>query len=86
MTFEQTVTIPADRHIFLDFLAPKEIPAGKARLELTLTPETTPQRGTVKPLASFFGVDKDLDTMDAYFARKRANKTQENNQFERMRS
>jgi hypothetical protein len=38
MTIEQTVEIPADRRIFFEFLAPKEIPAGPARLELKVTP------------------------------------------------
>jgi len=38
MTIEQTVTIPADHRVFFEFLAPREIPAGKARVELKLTP------------------------------------------------
>jgi len=33
-----------------------------------------------------FGVHKGLDTMETYFARKRAEKAQEDVQFERMRS
>jgi hypothetical protein len=38
MIIEQTVEIPADRKIFFEFLAPNEIPAGPARLELKVTP------------------------------------------------
>ncbi|MDR2718325.1 MAG: hypothetical protein LBB89_09720 [Treponema sp.] len=38
MTIEQTVEIPVDHKIFFEFLAPKEIPAGLARLELKITP------------------------------------------------
>jgi hypothetical protein len=38
MIIEQTVDIPADRKIFFEFLAPKEIPAGPARVELKVTP------------------------------------------------
>ena len=38
MTIEQTVEIPADHRVFFEFLAPKEIPAGKARIELKVTP------------------------------------------------
>jgi len=38
MTIEQTVTIPADHRVFFEFLAPREIPAGKARIELKVTP------------------------------------------------
>jgi hypothetical protein len=38
MTIEQTVEIPADHRVFFEFLAPKEIPIGPARLELKVTP------------------------------------------------
>ncbi|MDR2717649.1 MAG: hypothetical protein LBB89_06250 [Treponema sp.] len=38
MTIEQTVEIPADHRIFFEFFAPKEIPAGLARVELKVTP------------------------------------------------
>ena len=38
MTIEQTIEIPADRRVFFEFLAPREIPAGKARIELKVTP------------------------------------------------
>jgi hypothetical protein len=36
LTIEQTVEIPADHRIFLDL--PLELPVGKAKAELTLTP------------------------------------------------
>jgi hypothetical protein len=38
MTVTQTVDIPADRRVFFEFFAPKEIPTGPARLELKVTP------------------------------------------------
>jgi len=38
MTIEQTVEIPADHRVFFEFLAPREIPVGKARVELKVTP------------------------------------------------
>ena len=38
MTITQTVEIPADRRVFFEFLAPQEIPAGKVKVEVTLTP------------------------------------------------
>ena len=38
MTIEQTVDIPADHRVFFEFLAPREIPAGKARVEVKVTP------------------------------------------------
>ena len=83
MTIEQTIEIPASRRITLE--VPPELPTGKAKVELTITPETMPKEKKVRPLASFAGIHKDLDTMDAYFARKRADKEREDTQFERMR-
>ena len=79
MTITQTVDIPESRRLVID--VPREIPVGQ--VVLAFTPETVPQRKAVKPLASLFGVDKGLDTMDAYFARKRADKTIEDAQIER---
>ena len=38
MIIEQTITVPADHKVFFEFLAPKEIPAGPARIELKVTP------------------------------------------------
>jgi hypothetical protein len=39
MTIEQTVDIPASRKIHLDFEVPLSLPVGKARVELTVTPD-----------------------------------------------
>jgi len=65
---------------------PPELPTGKAKIEYTITPES-PLRGVPeKSLRSLLGIHKGLDTMDAYFARKRADKAQEDSLFERMRS
>ena len=38
MTIEQTVDIPADHRVFFEFIVPREIPAGKARVEVKVTP------------------------------------------------
>ena len=38
MTIEQTIEVPASRRIFFEFLAPKEIPSGPARVEVKITP------------------------------------------------
>ena len=43
MTITQTVEIPADHKVFFEFLAQKEIPAGKARIELKVTPVVEPE-------------------------------------------
>jgi hypothetical protein len=75
MIIEQTIEIPVNRRIFLDL--PQELPVGKAKVELIITPEATTQRKTLRHLASFLGIDKDRDTMDAYFARKRADRVKE---------
>jgi hypothetical protein len=74
MTIEQTVEIPADRRVHLDFEVPFEIPAGKARVSVTPLEEATK---TDIPLLSLRGSCKGLDTMEAYFARKRADRTLE---------
>jgi len=38
MTITQTIEIPADHRVLFEFIAPKEIPAGKTRVEVKLTP------------------------------------------------
>jgi hypothetical protein len=46
MVLEQTINIPADRRVFFEFLAPQELPAGPARVELKVTPVDEEQHGT----------------------------------------
>ena len=41
MTIEQTIEIPNSRRIILDL--PQELPIGRAKVELSITPETTPK-------------------------------------------
>jgi len=53
MTIEQTVEIPADHRISFEFLAPEEIPAGPALIELRLTPVTEKQRQSVPKNGNF---------------------------------
>jgi hypothetical protein len=38
MTVTQTIDIPVDHRVFFEFLAPREIPAGKTRVEVKLMP------------------------------------------------
>ncbi|MCL2720408.1 MAG: hypothetical protein FWD47_03605 [Treponema sp.] len=38
MTMEQMITIPSDHRVFFEFLAPREIPAGPAKVEFKVTP------------------------------------------------
>ena len=53
MTIRQTVEIPPDRRVLFEFFAPKEIPAGKAKVELKLTPvveKSVNQRSEISPV------------------------------------
>jgi len=56
MTIEQTVTIPTDRRVSLEFLAPPEIPVGSARIELKVIPviekQDTPTPDSSAPIKS----------------------------------
>jgi len=81
MTITQTVDIPVNRRITLE--VPREIPAGRAQVELKVIPflkkEEKPEKAI--PLLALRGSCKGLDTMEAYFARKRADKSFENGQI-----
>ena len=79
MTITQTVEIPANRRLVID--VPREVPVGPVVLSFT---PTAAQKKTVPPLSSLRGIDKGRDTLDAYFARKRADKAQEDAQFEKQ--
>jgi len=69
MTITQTVEILADRRLIID--VPLEVPMGKAQVEVKVIPLV--KKETV-PLLALRGSCKGIDTMDAYFARKRANR------------
>jgi len=79
MTIEQTIEVPASHRITIDL--PPELPVGKAKI--TITPEVVLCEKTVKPLESLLGIHKGLDTIDAYFIRKRIDKALEDSQYER---
>jgi len=45
MTIEQTLEIPSDRRVFLEFVAPQEVPIGPARFQVKVIPvEGKPER------------------------------------------
>ena len=75
MSITQTIEIPADRRVHLDFEVPVEIPIGKAQISVIPLAETP---GTHISLLSLKGSCKGLDTMEAYFERKQAEKELEN--------
>jgi len=74
MTATQTVEIPVNRRIHLDFEVSRELPAGKALVSVTPLAQTSE---TGISLLSLRGSCKGLDTMEAYFERKRADKALE---------
>ena len=74
MTIERIVDVPANRRILLDL--PPELPAGKVRISFFPVPEKANQGIS---LLSMRGSCKGLDTMEAYFARKRSEKALEDN-------
>ena len=69
MVVEQIVDVPVNRRIFLDL--PPEMPVGKVRV--SIFPITEKQKTNIS-LLSMRGSCKGIDTLDAYFARKRADK------------
>jgi len=74
MTITQTVEIPANRRLIINI--PSEIPAGKAQVEVKVIPfvkKNEKPKDAIR-LLDLRGSCKGLDTMDAYFARKQANK------------
>ena len=80
MAITQTVTIPANRRLVID--VPREVPAGP--VILTFTPASKAPACPEMSLLSLRGSCKGFDTMDAYFARKRADKALENRKDNRM--
>ena len=77
MTITQTVDIPESRRIYLDL--PQEMPIGKARISIF---PVTEELKMDTSLLSMRGSCKGLDTLEAYFARKRANKALEDRKAE----
>jgi hypothetical protein len=87
MTLEQTVEIPENRKVQFS----TEVPVGRFRIVFfPETPEpkndpyawrklssTEPGTQVVKPLRSLRGIDKDRDTMEAYFKRHHADNDRE---------
>jgi hypothetical protein len=88
MTIEQTVEIPENHRIYFD--VPAQIPSGKAKVALTIVefPQGAPpkqEETPVIPLLQLHGIDRGIDTMEAYFARKRAGKILEDAHDARLR-
>ena len=71
MTMTQTVEVPASHRLTID--VPREVPTGKALVSVTPLAESSKDIS----LLSLRGSCKGLDTMEAYFERKRADKALE---------
>jgi hypothetical protein len=68
MTITQTVDIPADHRVFFEFLAPREIPAGKTRVEVKLTPVVEKQADQRSAESAEEGEMSPVDKLFALFA------------------
>ena len=74
MTITQTVEIPVNRRIFLDL--PPELPVGKAKVELNITPENRQSVQEAEPnikCKSDLLLPPTLDTNGWRFSREEAN-------------
>ena len=64
MTIEQTVEIPVDHRVLFEFQVPNEIPAGKARLELKVTP--IDRQETISSESAVSAIDNEKSIMDSF--------------------
>jgi hypothetical protein len=98
MTVEQTIEIPElssqnlvvlrllhGKQTIMELQISQNLPAGKAKVEFTVTPQNGGNKKPIRSLRSFRGITKGLDTMDAYFERKRADKAKEEANDEHQR-
>jgi hypothetical protein len=84
MTIQQTIEIPASRRVYFEFLAPQEIPLGVTEVAITFSGASIPKaavKGSFDGLLALRGSCEGIDTLDAYFERKRADKRIEDEQI-----
>jgi hypothetical protein len=83
MSITQTVTIPADHHLRLDFEVPPQIPAGAtARLELFWSPQKEAVNNLDTALEKIWALCKDSPvTVDSFLEMRRHDKELEENQY-----
>jgi hypothetical protein len=86
MTIEQTVTIPADHRLHLDFEVPPQIPAGAtARLELFWSPQNEAAKNLDATLEKIRGLCKNSTiTVDNFLEMKREEVELEERQYRRL--
>jgi len=83
MTIEQTVTIPADHLLHLDFKVPSQIPAGTtARLELFWSPRKEASNSLDATLEKIWALCRDSSvTVDSFLEMRHRDKELEENQY-----
>jgi len=83
MMIEQTVIIPADHLLHLDFEVPSQIPAGTtARLELFWSPRKEASNSLDATLEKIWALCKDSSvTVDSFLEMRRRDKELEENQY-----
>jgi hypothetical protein len=61
MIIQQTIDIPANRHVRLDFDVPTEVPIGTVKVELSISPELKLPKMSrqMKKLMKYYGCLKD---------------------------
>jgi hypothetical protein len=90
MTIEQTVEIRADHRLVMEL--PLEVPIGRARVEVIVTPESSSLAEKNRAgkaaisLLDLRGSCKGDDTLDAYFERKQVDKIREDANDFRLRA
>jgi len=86
MTIEQTVTIPVDHRLHLDFEVPQYIPAGAtARLELFWSPGKESAKNLDTALEKIWAVCKDSSiTVDSFLEMRRQDKELEEKQYRQL--
>ncbi|MDR1839830.1 MAG: hypothetical protein LBQ93_09660 [Treponema sp.] len=86
MTIEQTVTIPADHRVHLDFEIPQEIPAGTtAHFEFHWFPEKEAANSLDTVLGKIWELCKDSSlTVDSFLEMRRQDKELEENKYRRF--
>jgi hypothetical protein len=87
MTIQQTIDIPADHRVRLEFLVPGEIPAGTAKVAIIFSGPAKPKTAAVDTDGhSLQGIFKtDGHDVDRFLARGHAERVRENWNDERQR-
>jgi len=84
MTITQTVEIPADRRLHLDFEVPREVPTGRAQVEFKVIPFVKKDEKSEPPLKCLIGVETPITDSLIGIAANLDNKTYDELRMEGM--